>query len=569
MDSKPFLDEKEYEHFLLNFMAEIDGLIVNDSSYHNRFRKQLLLFKKKVDAFGEAQQSYIKAAEENPRLRDKKAGPPEEDWVWETTWLDGMPWRQPTPGDPAEVIMKLASACPEGFEVAEYTGPKEDSSLKEDGYWRPPHDQDRPELITWLLPYDFLLMGNRLSEEDKLLCDYTLLAVIHDFQVSPTGTQISKGICREAEEWPLLVWQNWEKWYQPYEYHYGHENRTRLGQAFNRVKADLAKECEKDKPVALKESQYGGPSKAGDTDPNGTTGKVDRLDIVNWVHGRIPFFQKQWSIFCRMVEECGEHVKKCLNNPKLKVDKKRWSELEEQGRKIRVENGKLTQKLNEAYAAKDRQLIEELEAQSREVNKRYSEVEAEIYAVRRVKPGCEPYQYCDYRFLDISEGELHSVTPEAVNPLLWFDFFGNSGIQRQPSDEEGLLVSYSLLSVLHDEEIKPSEKHIYRHDEYTGKYFQRDRFCQDLYYSLDDGQIARAYEEVRTGENAKMQQANKAKRKPVKKAIERVLDEHPELQRKTTDLTDKVNHKLKSWGYTKTTVSTVKSALTRRRKEKK
>ncbi len=45
-----------------------------------------------------------------------------------------------------------------------------------------------------------------------------------------------------------------------------------------------------------------------------------RSTIVNWVHARIPSFQKQWEILCNMVEQCGEHVAKCAKDPNLRVD---------------------------------------------------------------------------------------------------------------------------------------------------------------------------------------------------------------------------------------------------------
>ena len=59
------------------------------------------------------------------------------------------------------------------------------------------------------------------------------------------------------------------------------------------------------------------------------------------------------------------------------------------------------------------------------------------------------------------------------------------------------------------------------------------------------------------------------KRKPVKKAIIKVLDEFPELKHKPTKLIDEVNNKLNSWEYENTTVGTVKTILTRLSKRNK
>lgn len=60
-----------------------------------------------------------------------------------------------------------------------------------------------------------------------------------------------------------------------------------------------------------------------------------------------------------------------------------------------------------------------------------------------------------------------------------------------------------------------------------------------------------------------------SKRKPVKKAVERVLDEHPDLEGNPKELTKAVNKKLKSWDYEETTKDSVKTIHARIRKGRK
>lgn len=223
--------------------------------------------------------------------------------------------------------------------------------------------------------------------------------------------------------------------------------------------------------------------------------------IINWVHERIPFFREQWATFCDMVEQCGKHVDECSKDPKLRVNTKRWSELEEAGRKIRTESGILTQKLNEAYAVGDKELRDELEAQNKEIEKRFLEVQAEIKAVRKPIPDYEPYEYWNYIYLNVPMGKLHLVSTQIANPVLWFDGLEQWGHEIPSSDEESLLMDCVILAVAHGEcdEIESSEPHIYRNDKYAGKFFRQQEFCRDLYLRLretDNGRLQRAFERV-------------------------------------------------------------------------
>ena len=89
---------------------------------------------------------------------------------------------------------------------------------------------------------------------------------------------------------------------------------------------------------------------------------------------------------------------------------------------------------------------------------------------------------------------------DIVNPLLWL--FNKQ--QRDPSDAERLLCDCALLSILHDEggRLTKLDKKIYRHETYTGKYFQRNQFCEALWYDVliepkNDQLIQFAFETVK------------------------------------------------------------------------
>jgi len=222
-------------------------------------------------------------------------------------------------------------------------------------------------------------------------------------------------------------------------------------------------------------------------------------EIVNWVHKQIPFFQKQWNLFCKMVEKWGEHVDECSKNPELKVDTGEESRLEKKEQDLRVEFNKNSRESN---ACKDDKTSEKLEAESEEIGQQISEIVAKQNAAP--KPGCIEFAFANFEYLNIHWNDYdgpHWITPEVVNPFLWFPFLPSLlGRSQKPSGEGSFLANCVVLAVTHDqdpENLDGQEKHIYRYDKYKGKYFCREGFCQDLYSKLKESRVERAYEAVK------------------------------------------------------------------------
>lgn len=94
--------------------------------------------------------------------------------------------------------------------------------------------------------------------------------------------------------------------------------------------------------------------------------------------------------------------------------------------------------------------------------------------------------YWDNYFVNVPIGTIYR-SAEPVNPLLWFGVFGNAGIQRKPEDDEKLICEYVRLAVIHDYELRysgtPTDSYIIS-DEYKGKWFERDKFCEGIWGAL-------------------------------------------------------------------------------------
>ncbi len=65
---------------------------------------------------------------------------------------------------------------------------------------------------------------------------------------------------------------------------------------------------------------------------------------------------------------------------------------------------------------------------------------------------------------------------EPANPLLWFGIFGDTSIQRKPTEDEKLMCDYVRMAVIHDYELRsPTDNYIFSAD-YKGKWFEWDSF---------------------------------------------------------------------------------------------
>jgi len=207
------------------------------------------------------------------------------------------------------------------------------------------------------------------------------------------------------------------------------------------------------------------------------TEKQKLLQIVNTVHKHIPFFRDYWEKFCRMVEDYGEHVEKCRNDPACEYKK---------GRKALVVEFEAIQKArDEAEGSGKSQDVKKLK---RKIDKMVEKINS-LPPSQPPEPGSVRYDCENFQYLPNDEpGAFFWLRTGPVNPLLWFGLFGNSGTQPPPTNEEEHLVfNCAKLSVVHDigGDLSPGDERIfYRKNQYKGKYFRRDDFCWDLWYKM-------------------------------------------------------------------------------------
>jgi len=228
-----------------------------------------------------------------------------------------------------------------------------------------------------------------------------------------------------------------------------------------------------------------------------------RQQIINEIHEHIPFFREHWETFCRMVEDHGEHVEECRNDPACVYDTAEYYRREEH----RHELARDLRELGRKYA-------DAMNTGRNSTAKHYDDLIIEKKtAVTKLKsdpdppePDCVKYWQDNFQYTTIPFGPVFWIRPGPVNPLLWFGLFGNQGIQREPTDEERLIYYCALLSILHDCEdekfLEWSEEHIFRKDDYKSTYFIRENFCwavfdKKLKGSGGEGLIKRAYEYVK------------------------------------------------------------------------
>ena len=222
-------------------------------------------------------------------------------------------------------------------------------------------------------------------------------------------------------------------------------------------------------------------------DMTDTEKKEEFLKIVNAVHKHIPFFQKYWEKFCRMVEDYGEYVEKCRNDPRCKcerdiAERERRADAEKQ---LLGEMSVLADQLNDARLRGDGKAAKRLKGLLQERN---VEIENLNPPEEPPEPGWVLHEYPHFRYLSdaIAMGAVW-LPPGPANPILWFGLFGykhEPALRGPSSEEERLVFDCARLSVVHDigGELSPGDERIfYRNDKpYQGKFFQRDMFCSDL-----------------------------------------------------------------------------------------
>jgi len=172
--------------------------------------------------------------------------------------------------------------------------------------------------------------------------------------------------------------------------------------------------------------------------------EVDRLITKNTTARTL--FTNHIDRFCKMVEDYGQVLQPYAD--KLKKAEKRIEKFTpEQLEKYKLPDGKIVVRLADVCPP---------------------------------PKGWIRIDWTDNRFVNISIGVIYRPA-EPINPLLWFGIFGDANLQRKPEENESLMCYYVLLAIIHDVELKqPTDRPLF-FDKYEGKWFQRNKFCEDVW----------------------------------------------------------------------------------------
>ena len=145
-----FVDEQKYKPFLLEIATEVERLLVNKANrkcferYNRWFHKKWTAYKEALEQWQQKIAEYRKKSSKDGRLRNKKAGPPENGYLW----YDDSP-------------------CETG-----------DPNL---GFWVPSCEKPHPDPALRFIPApDGMPPQNHEEELEKY---YVLLIIIHDWML--------------------------------------------------------------------------------------------------------------------------------------------------------------------------------------------------------------------------------------------------------------------------------------------------------------------------------------------------------------------------------------------------
>ncbi len=207
------MDDQKYKDFLSEIANKVNKLILKLANM-DRFRNQMRIFGEMRETWSQTRTQYKKIAEADPRLRanpllaDEEIKPPKQDWIWDNR---GEFWRpKESPPDPMDWVWPLGSSAPT----------------------RPPND------------------------EEKLMCDYFLLTVVHDgaltdaidkriyFKRTENGMwrDLDGGSITAIPDTARLFWEeDLSKYKRGLEYHENDKTKSKIERALEHVQADLAR----------------------------------------------------------------------------------------------------------------------------------------------------------------------------------------------------------------------------------------------------------------------------------------------------------------------------------------
>jgi hypothetical protein len=268
----------------------------------------------------------------------------------------------------------------------------------------------------------------------------------HAFLIAVVCCKLSDGIIGiELPEDPTdKVWEYYSELDNSHEYHRGDKIRSKLRDALFDVKHVCIQKQQAKQIVEIVKTDSIPPHQAAVLD---IANKVDWLVMDASIRAR---FTEHIDRFCKMVEDYG-------------------------------------------------QALQPYEQQLKEAKERLEQDKTPYPPGTRISlvEYCPPpkdwvkMNYWDNPFINVDMGVIYRPT-EPVNPLLWLGIIGNASLQRKPEENEKLMCEYVRLAITHDYELRysgtPTDIPIISVD-YKGKWFQRDKFCEDVwkYYHYNQG----------------------------------------------------------------------------------
>ena len=193
--------------------------------------------------------------------------------------------------------------------------------------------------------------------------------------------------------------------------------------------------------------------------------RTRRSRIVKEVQKNIEFFRQKWSDFCEMVEEYGEHVDGCRNDAACEY------RVGEQPLVAQLEAVKTA--LEEAKRSGTSADFTRLEEQRKEL----WQTRSGLPLAEPPEKGCKLYNYYDFLYVNIPMDPLFWIRPGQIDPTPWLlrDYAWDL------TDTKRLIADSALLSIVHDNHgLSGTDRRVYQHVVYTGKYFKRDCFCSGV-----------------------------------------------------------------------------------------
>lgn len=284
--------DSEYQATLHSIVNEVDRIVTSNSTARDIFTGHIDRLCKMVEDYGQAQQPYAQQLE--------KA----EKQVKNFTPKQLAKYRQAD----GTIRISLNDFCPlpKGYEKVDYWE-NEFVNIPMGVIYRP----SRPvNPLPWFGFIGSARIQREPTEDEKLMCQYVLLAIVHDYELRFSGTPTDYFIYTKDYEGKWFQWKKFceEVWIY---YHYPvqeitlhrhtttpQEKLSQLNRAFSHVHADIAIQADSGKPGMKKKSEPDKPEDALQSKLSQIANEVD-LIISNPISKeyflqKLKSFNKTW-----------------------------------------------------------------------------------------------------------------------------------------------------------------------------------------------------------------------------------------------------------------------------------